>query len=55
MCQFLFFILYYLILIMLHYYPLEAFFFLRDRRGVHPGGRGYGEEMGGIERGEPLN
>lgn len=42
------------IFIVFYYYPLEAFCFLIDRKGVDPDGRGGGEELGGGERGKTV-
>jgi hypothetical protein len=41
--------------ILFYYYTLEVCFLMRDRKGVDSGGRGDGEELGGVEGGESIS
>lgn len=44
-------------LVIFSYYPLETcfyFFLIRHRKGVDAGGRGDGEEVGGLDGGETV-
>lgn len=48
------FVLTYYIFIKCSYYPLEACFQMRDRKGVDLYGREGREELGGVEVGETI-